>query len=50
MKLSSRMYRQIEIKIRRSIAADTPRSETTRLPDPNNQSIKQTSQEASGNR
>jgi len=34
MKLSSRMYRQVEIKIRRSIAAENVRSETTRLPDP----------------
>ena len=50
MKLSSRMYRQIEIKIRRSIAADAQRSETTPLPDPNHQSVKQTAQENSANR
>ncbi len=49
MKLSSRMYRQIEIKIRRSLAADSQRSETTPLPDPNNPSSKQR-QETSGNR
>jgi hypothetical protein len=50
MKLSSRMYRQIEIKIRRSIAADTQRSETTPLPDPHARAVKQTEQENSANR
>jgi len=50
MKLSSRLYRQIEIKIRRSIAAETPRTETTPLPDPNTRSIKPATQEASGSR
>ena len=34
MKLSSRLYRQIEIKIRRSLAADTQRPETVSLPEP----------------
>jgi hypothetical protein len=34
MKLSSKMHRQIEIKIRRSLAADTQRPETVSLPEP----------------
>ncbi len=34
MKLSSKMHRQVEIKIRRSLAAETPRPETASLPDP----------------
>jgi hypothetical protein len=33
MKLSSKLHRQIEIKIRRSLAAETQRTETTSLPD-----------------
>jgi hypothetical protein len=40
MKLSSRMYRQVEIKIRRSIAAETQRSETTPLPEVTPQGLK----------
>jgi hypothetical protein len=35
MKLSSRLHRQIEIKIRRAIAADTKGQETALLPEPN---------------
>ena len=37
MKLSSKLHRQIEIKIRRSLAADTQRPETASLPDPGSQ-------------
>ncbi len=37
MKLSRRMYRQIEIKIRQSMANDMVHRETTQLPDPASQ-------------
>jgi hypothetical protein len=43
------MYRQIEIKIRRSMAAETPRPETVSLPEPG-APVKQRSPEGSSNR
>ncbi len=49
MKLSSKLHRQIEIKIRRSLAADPQRTETQSLPDPGNQ-LKPRYPESSANR
>ncbi len=50
MKLSSRMYRQVEIKIRRAIASEQIKSETTPLPEVRPQAEKSSSGENSTNR
>ena len=49
MKLSSKLHRQIEIKIRRSLATDTQRPETVSLPEPGS-TVKPREPEGSVNR